>query len=76
MKKTIPVKIIFPPSKELGQNFLFDKNYLKKIVECCPVDISTIIVEIGSGYGSLTNSLAETNCQKIISLEKDSKLFR
>ena len=69
-------KIMFyPPNKELGQNFLFDKNYLQKIVTSCPINSNTLIIEIGSGYGSLTNLLAKTNCQKIISLEKDEKLF-
>ena len=64
-------KIIFPPQKKFGQNFIFDQNYLKKIVRYCPIDNKTIIIEIGSGYGSLTNLLAETNCQKVISCEKD-----
>jgi len=68
--------MFYPPNKELGQNFLFDKNYLRKIVNCCPINSDTVIVEIGSGYGSLTNLLAETNCQKVISLEKDKRLFQ
>jgi len=45
-------------------------------VASCPVDANTIIVEIGSGYGSLTNLLAETSCQKVIGLEKDERLFQ
>jgi 16S rRNA (adenine1518-N6/adenine1519-N6)-dimethyltransferase len=68
--------MFYPPNKGLGQNFLFDKNYLRKIVNNCPINPETIIIEIGSGYGSLTNLLAETNCQKIISLEKDKNLFQ
>ena len=67
--------MFYPPNKELGQNFLFDKNYLQKIVTSCPINSNTLIIEIGSGYGSLTNLLAKTNCQKIISLEKDKKLL-
>jgi len=74
-EKKISPKIIFPPNKELGQNFLFDKNYLQKIVANCPIDNNTTIIEIGSGYGSLTNLLVETDCQKVISIEKDPKLF-
>ena len=76
MKKNASPKILFPPNKELGQNFLFDKNYLQKIVASCPIADNTVIIEIGSGYGSLTNSLAKTNCQKVVSIEKDPKLFR
>jgi len=68
--------MLYPPNKELGQNFLFDKNYLRKIVNSCSINPETAIVEIGSGYGSLTNLLAETNCKKIISLEKDKNLFQ
>ena len=41
----------------------------------CPVNANTIIIEVGSGYGSLTNLLAETDCKKVVSLEKDIKLF-
>jgi len=76
LRKSTPPKIPFPPNKELGQNFLFDKNYLQKIVKCCPIDTNTIIIEIGSGYGNLTNLLAGTGCQKVIGLEKDQKLFQ
>jgi 16S rRNA (adenine1518-N6/adenine1519-N6)-dimethyltransferase len=76
MKDNAPPKLIFRPNKKLGQNFLFDKNYLRKIVDCCPVDVNTVIIEIGSGYGNLTNFLAKTNCQKVISLEKDQNLFQ
>ncbi|WP_322632475.1 16S rRNA (adenine(1518)-N(6)/adenine(1519)-N(6))-dimethyltransferase RsmA [endosymbiont DhMRE of Dentiscutata heterogama] len=69
-------EIIYAPKKSLGQNFLFDKNHLHKIVACCPVDDKIIIIEIGSGYGNLTNLLAKTDCQKVIGIEKDSQLFQ
>jgi 16S rRNA (adenine1518-N6/adenine1519-N6)-dimethyltransferase len=67
--------LLFSPNKKLGQNFLFDSEYLQKIVENCPITPDTVIIEIGSGYGSLTNFLAETDCQKVISYEKDKRLF-
>lgn len=70
-----PTNLPFSPNKKLGQNFLFDSEYLRKIVENCPITPDTVIIEIGSGYGSLTNYLAETNCQKVISYEKDKRLF-
>lgn len=60
----------------MGQNFLFNKDYLQRIVTSCPINSDTVIIEIGSGYGSLTNLLAETNCRRIISLEKDVRLFQ
>ncbi|MCE8159205.1 MAG: ribosomal RNA small subunit methyltransferase A [Candidatus Moeniiplasma glomeromycotorum] len=76
MKKITSAKIIYPPQKKLGQNFLFKESYLQKIIAAFPLDPNTIIIEIGSGYGSLTNLLAQTNCQKVISLEKDPQLFQ
>jgi 16S rRNA (adenine1518-N6/adenine1519-N6)-dimethyltransferase len=69
-------KILFPPNKKLGQNFLFDQNFLRKIVASCPITPNTVIIEIGSGYGTLTNQLAKTSCRQIISYEKDKKLFQ
>jgi 16S rRNA (adenine1518-N6/adenine1519-N6)-dimethyltransferase len=69
------VKLPFPAKKELGQNFLLDKNLLQKIVDNCLIDNQTMIIEIGSGYGHLTEILAKTNCYQIISCEKDSRLF-
>ena len=76
MKRSFHEELPYQPNKDLGQNFIFDKNYLCKIVDNFSIDSNTIIIEIGSGYGSLTNLLAETNCQKVISLEKDEKLFQ
>jgi 16S rRNA (adenine1518-N6/adenine1519-N6)-dimethyltransferase len=55
---------------------LFDKSWLEKIVKSYPINKDTIIIEIGSGYGSLTKLIAETDCEKVISIEKDEKLFQ
>jgi 16S rRNA A1518/A1519 N6-dimethyltransferase RsmA/KsgA/DIM1 with predicted DNA glycosylase/AP lyase activity len=54
---------------------LLDKNLLQKIVDNCPIDEQTIIIEVGSGYGHLTEVLAKTNFYQIISCEKDIRLF-
>ncbi|CAG8838884.1 31402_t:CDS:1, partial [Racocetra persica] len=43
---------------------------------CCPLNTNTVIVEIGSGYGTLTNLLAASPCQKLVGLEKDEQLFQ
>ena len=43
-----------PPKKSLGQNFLVDKNILKKILSIINVHNENII-EIGPGYGNLTD---------------------
>jgi 16S rRNA (adenine1518-N6/adenine1519-N6)-dimethyltransferase len=66
----------YSPQKKLGQNFLFSSKYLYQIVTHCPISSDTVIIEIGSGYGNLTKFLAETNCQKVLSFEKDPQLFQ
>jgi 16S rRNA (adenine1518-N6/adenine1519-N6)-dimethyltransferase len=75
MLKNKAFELPFLPNKKQGQNFLFSKNYLQKIVANCPLKSDTVIIEVGSGYGSLTNLLAENGCQKILSYEKDERLF-
>ena len=61
--------------KSLGQNFIFDKNFLKKISDSiiCK-DINTII-EIGPGPGTLTKYLFKKNYKKLILIEKDTRLI-
>ena len=56
-------------------DWLAEEYSLQKIVDNCPINEQTIIVEIGSGYGHLTELLAKTNCYQIISCEKDARLF-
>lgn len=69
------MKILFKPNKKLGQNFLLDKYYLNEIIKNIDIDDKTLIIEIGSGYGNLTELLEKTACKKIISFEKDKKIF-
>ena len=46
--------------KSLGQNFLIDKNIIKKIINL--VDIKNRdIMEIGPGKGALTNEILKKN---------------
>ena len=40
--------------KSLGQNFLIDTNILKKIARAAELKFNDIVLEIGSGIGSLT----------------------
>lgn len=62
------------PSKALGQNFLIDENVLDGImVEAKKLDEKNIL-EIGGGFGFLTNKLLDTN-KKVFVIEKDDKLF-
>ena len=59
--------------KSLGQNFLIDKNILKKIVETINIE-NKIILEIGPGTGNLTSFILKKNPKKIFVIEKDSFL--
>lgn len=60
--------------KSLGQNFLFDTNLLRAICNDGDVEKNDIVLEIGSGAGTLTSVLAE-NSQKVISFEVDKELI-
>lgn len=46
------------PKKKLGQNFLSDRNVLKRIASACGLDRSDRVLEIGAGNGGLTAVLA------------------
>ena len=61
--------------KNLGQNFLRDKYYLNKIVDCSSFNIHSNLLEIGPGDGALTEYL--NNKSKSLTLvEIDNDLIR
>ena len=57
------------PIKKLGQNFLQDKTFLKRIVGLALKQ--TPVIEIGGGKGELTSFLAKEN--KVLVIEKDKR---
>ncbi len=61
------------PKKSLGQNFLKDKEVLKKIIEAAELKETDNILEIGPGKGVLTSALAE-KAGRVITVEKDKNL--
>ena len=61
------------PKKSLSQNFLIDKNISKKIVDQTVVKGNDIL-EIGPGYGFLTDRILEKNPKKVYLIEKDTNL--
>lgn len=61
------------PKKSMGQNFLIDKNMAKKICGAVPFEEDLLIVEIGSGTGALSFTLAE-KANELILIEKDADL--
>ncbi len=59
--------------KSLGQNFLIDKNILKKIVNTINIKDKTVL-EIGPGTGNLTSYILEKNPKEFYVIEKDNQL--
>ena len=60
--------------KKLGQNFLVDKNILKKIINISLIKNHDCILEIGPGSGNLTNEILSKNPKSLILIEKDNEL--
>lgn len=61
--------------KSLGQNFLIDTNVLKKIARAAELKPEDIVLEIGSGIGSLTEIILP-QVKKIICIEVDNRLVQ
>lgn len=72
--KEILQKFNFTFSKALGQNFLIDGNIIRKIVEDSDITDEDVVLEIGPGFGTLTEELA-IHGKRIIAVEKDSRLM-
>ncbi|AAD19196.1 16S rRNA (adenine(1518)-N(6)/adenine(1519)-N(6))-dimethyltransferase RsmA [Chlamydia pneumoniae] len=58
------------PKKSLSQNFLVDQNIVKKIVATSEVIPQDWVLEIGPGFGALTEELIAAGAQ-VIAIEKD-----
>lgn len=63
------------PKKSLGQNFLIDPNYKRKIIEAITPSLNDEILEIGPGRGVLTSELVG-RCSHLWLIEKDKELAR
>ena len=57
--------------KSLGQNFLIDQNIINKIIKIGNIEENKTVLEIGSGYGSLTKKIVSMKPNKIFAVEKD-----
>ncbi len=62
------------PNKQLGQNFLIDKNIVNKIILLSEISKSDIILEIGPGLGALTEQLIKL-VNKLYAIEIDNRLY-
>lgn len=58
------------PSKGLGQNFLINKEVVKKFIESAELKPNDVVLEIGPGLGVLTQELAK-KAGEVIAVEKD-----
>ena len=68
------MRFLQKPKKSLGQNFLIDKNIISKITNIINIDEEKTVMEIGAGYGNLTEYIALKKPKKIIAIEKDKNL--
>ncbi len=71
--KTILSECGFGFKKQLGQNFITEKNLLAAIVAASGVGENDVGVEIGCGAGTLTRALSE-RVKRVISFEVDKSL--
>tara|TARA_B100001121_G_scaffold100865_1_gene89489 strand:+ start:704 stop:1492 length:789 start_codon:yes stop_codon:yes gene_type:complete len=65
---------VIKAKKSLGQNFLIDKNIIKKITDIVNIE-KKVILEIGPGTGNLTSELLKKNPKKFFVIEKDNNLI-
>lgn len=70
--KRIAAKYGFTFKKGLGQNFLTSQSILEEIAEAAEPDEG--VLEIGPGFGVLTNELAK-RAEKVVALEIDDRLI-
>lgn len=62
------------PQKQLGQNFLVDKNLLAKLLDIAQVDRTQTVLEVGAGTGTLTEELLP-RFARVVAVELDRKLY-
>ncbi len=61
--------------KSLGQNFLIDKNIIRKIINLVKLEKKNII-EIGAGHGALTDEILKKKPNLLNIIEKDDSLYK
>ena len=62
-------------NKNLGQNYLIDKNKRDQIINFGNIHKEDVILEIGTGIGTLTIELAK-KAKKVIAIEQDENICR
>lgn len=67
-------KYDFAFQKKFGQNFLIDGHVLDKIIAAAGVTKEDVVLEIGPGFGTMTQYLAEA-AKEVIAVEIDKTLI-
>lgn len=63
------------PDHKLGQNFLIDLNLLELLARAAEIGPDDVVLEVGTGTGSLTGILAE-NAAAVVTVELDGHLHQ
>jgi len=58
------------PNRKLGQHFLVDLNLMRLLVDSAQIGPDDVVLEIGTGTGSLTEALAE-RAGRVVTVELD-----
>jgi 16S rRNA (adenine1518-N6/adenine1519-N6)-dimethyltransferase len=66
---------MFKHKKKFGQNFLINKDIIKKIADIGSINKNSNVIEIGPGSGSLTEELLKRNPKEIFAIELDKDLI-
>lgn len=63
------------PNKVLGQNFIVDSSIFPRLAHYASLNMSDVVLDIGSGFGFLTRFLS-SRCNRVIAIEKDNRIAR
>jgi 16S rRNA (adenine1518-N6/adenine1519-N6)-dimethyltransferase len=61
------------PKHRLGQNFLHDKNQLRRLIDAAAIKPGDLVLEVGPGTGTLTETLVEAGAN-VVACEIDAAL--
>lgn len=75
-QKTIETikKYEFTFQKKFGQNFLIDEHVIDKILRAADITKDDVVLEIGPGFGTMTQYMAE-RAKEVIAVEIDKSLI-
>ncbi len=64
----------FSFQKKFGQNFLIDEHVLNKIIAAAKVTKDDMVLEVGPGFGTMTQYLCES-AREVVAVEIDKELI-